>query len=209
MLCFDAQTQAVTEWHIAEPKDMPFSDVDADAEDSLLRLVLNQHYMNYNLWHVEDTARRKDVSADVIADCKYRIDKLNQQRNDCMEQVDGCLMRRMAPHLPLCPADDSPRRNTESLGMAVDRISILTLKVYHYEEQTQRIDVDASHIKECQKKLAALQEQRSDLIQAVLDLVQDYMSGCKQPKLYFQFKMYNDPSLNPELYANKNKDRYK
>jgi len=87
--------------------------------------------------------------------------------------------------------------------MAVDRLSILALKVYHMEEQTQRTDVGASHIEECQKKLVVIREQRSDLIRAVLNLIEDYLSGCKQPKLYFQFKMYNDPALNPELYTKK------
>ncbi|MCL1890382.1 MAG: DUF4254 domain-containing protein [Desulfovibrionaceae bacterium] len=202
--CFEAQTSAVAGWHAAAPLAAPFPVVDIAAAEALPQLVLNQHYMNYDLWHVEDTARRRDVSAEIIAGCKYRIDKLNQQRNDCMEQVDGCLLSLLSPHLPQLPADRGcSRHNTESLGMAVDRLSILALKIYHMEEQTRRNDADAAHRESCRKKTTILREQRSDLVQAVLDLVEDYLSGRKQPKLYFQFKMYNDPALNPELYAGK------
>jgi len=204
MSCFEAQTSAVAGWHAAAPSAVPFPAVDIHTAEALPQLVTNQHYMNYNLWHVEDMARRRDVSAEIIAGCKYRIDKLNQQRNDCMEQVDCCILCLLSPHLPQHPADSGRfRHNTESLGMAVDRLSILALKIYHMEEQTRRNDVDAAHREACREKTTVLREQRSDLVQAVLDLIEDYLSGRKQPKLYFQFKMYNDPALNPELYADR------
>jgi len=90
--------------------------------------------------------------------------------------------------------------NTESLGMAVDRLSILSLKIFHMKEQTERDDVDAAHIASCEEKLCVLEEQRSDLEVAVLDLIDDYAKGVKRPKVFYQCKMYNDPSLNPELY---------
>jgi hypothetical protein len=85
--------------------------------------------------------------------------------------------------------------------MAVDRLSILALKIFHMDEQTRRNDADEAHRAACAKKLAALREQRAELFQAVLDLVEEFLAGTKQPKAYYQFKMYNDPALNPEVYA--------
>jgi len=194
-----AQTDAVAEWHVNEPENIDA----ADGSASLRTLVLAQHLMNFRLWHTEDVARRKDVDASVIADCKYRIDTLNQRRTDAFEAVDAYLVGRLSRFLPALPEKQRPRHNTESLGMAVDRLSILALKIYHMDEQARRGDVDENHSKTCTAKLAILEEQRSDLVQAVFDLVDDFCVGTKRPKAYYQFKMYNDPNLNPQLYAKK------
>ena len=140
------------------------------------------------------------MTPDVIADCKYRIDRLNQERNDRIERVDACLVALLSPLLPASPA---PHINTESLGMAIDRLSILSLKIWHMDEQVRRTDVTPEHIASCEKKLAVLKEQRADLSLAVKHLVTEFVEGAKTPKLYFQFKMYNDPTLNPELYGNR------
>lgn len=198
--CFAAQVQATADWHVTEQDDA--ADVAEGPElGNLAGLVLAQHLMNFKLWHVEDIARRKDVGPEVIADCKYRIDRLNQRRNDFMEKVDACIVGLVTPMLPPLPADGSGvRHNTESLGMSVDRLSILSLKIFHMHEQTERTDADEAHRESCRAKLAVLHEQRADLARAVLELLDDYRSGSKRPKVYFQFKMYNDPSLNPQLY---------
>jgi hypothetical protein len=98
-------------------------------------------------------------------------------------------------------AEKSRRFNTETLGAALDRLSILSLKIFHMREQTGREDVDAGHLKSCRDKLALLEAQHRDLFRAILELVDDYALGTKSPKVYFQCKMYNDPALNPELYA--------
>lgn len=196
--CFDAQNKATALWHRQEPESPDVAPDTTASPDTLLALVRAQHLRNFRLWHVEDTARRHDVTPDVIADCKYRIDKLNQERNDRMERVDACLVALLSPVLP---ASASPVTNTESLGMAIDRLSILSLKIWHMGEQLQRTDVDAAHIESCRRKLHVLEEQRTDLIAAVKHLVSEFVAGSKRPKLYFQFKMYNDPSLNPELYG--------
>ena len=196
--CFALQDEATARWHAVSPS-APEADPDATASPETLRtLVLSQHLRNFLLWHTEDTARRTDVGPEVIADCKYRIDKLNQERNDRMERVDACLVALLSP---LLPANPQPYINTESLGMAIDRLSILSLKIWHMSEQLQRTDVSPEHIESCQKKLNVLQEQRSDLKLAVKHLVSEFVAGTKTPKLYFQFKMYNDPTLNPELYG--------
>lgn len=205
--CFDAQHKATADWHVAEPPAHEPAPVAPDAEGTvadaalLHRLVLAQHLMNFRLWHVEDTARRTDVGPDVIAECKRIIDGLNQRRNDHMEKVDACLVALLRPLLPAPVPGQRPRHNTESLGMAVDRLSILSLKVFHMEEQAERTDAVPDHRERCAAKLAVLREQRADLVQAVLDLAAEFLDGRKQPKAYYQFKMYNDPSLNPELYT--------
>lgn len=199
---FAAQNKAVVDWHKDEPESIDASDF-SDPAERLEKLVLAQHLMNFRLWHIEDVARRKDVDASAIADCKYRIDVLNQRRNDAFEAVDACLVVRLEPFIPPLAAGERPRRNTESLGMAVDRMSILALKIFHMAEQAARDDVDAAHRDACARKLAVLEEQRGDLEQAVFDLIDDFCAGLKRPKAYFQFKMYNDPALNPQLYEKK------
>ena len=199
--CIDAQTQTAAEWHTKEP-DKSLGRLDGNADDTLLCLVLRQHLMNFTLWHVEDTARRKDVDDSVIADCKRRIDTWNQRRNDAMEEVDACLVARIAPLLPAPTPGLRVRRNTESLGMAMDRLSIMALKIFHMAEQIARSDADAEHRANCAAKLATLEKQRTDLATAVFDLLDDFCTGAKRPHTYYQFKMYNDPALNPEIYVN-------
>ncbi|MBL3582129.1 DUF4254 domain-containing protein [Oleidesulfovibrio alaskensis] len=202
---FDAQADATARWHDSEPDTATQAGKQVTENEPALaalhRLVLAQHLMNFKLWHVEDIARRKDVGPEVIADCKYRIDGYNQQRNDYMEKVDICMISLMDPLLP--PAHEQVRINTESLGMAVDRLSILSLKMFHMLEQAAREDAPEQHRENCRAKLAVLAEQRHDLSRAVMELLDDYARGVKRPKTYYQFKMYNDPDLNPELYGNR------
>lgn len=188
--CWQAQLEMVTSWHDNVPEGI-------DGK-GLRDLVLQQHLRNFKLWHVEDQARRRDVDGEIIARCKYEIDALNQQRNDLIEQVDACLIRRIGTFLP---GDAVAAYNTETIGSALDRLSILSLKIFHMQEQTEREDADAAHKAACADKLAILWEQHRDLSQSVLALIDEYATGTKRPKVYFQFKMYNDPNLNPELYT--------
>jgi hypothetical protein len=195
------QTRSVSDWHLGEP----VYDDEGEPKDDLCgisglrELVGRQHWANFKLWHVEDRARRKDVDAVVIADCKYAIDKLNQKRNDLIERVDECLIGMLAPLLPTAAPE---RYNTETVGAALDRLSIQALKIFHMNEQCCRQDVDDAHIDACNTKVLTLKQQHVDLERAILELVDDYAEGIKKPKVYFQFKMYNDPALNPELYKN-------
>ncbi len=200
--CFEVQASAVADWHRAEPSFASEVPEAADAE-GFLELLSRQHWCNFRLWHVEDRARRKDAGAELIADCKYAIDKLNQERNDLIERLDLFLVRAFDPLLPSAPQGGRSRHNTETIGVALDRGSILALKIYHMQEQAERAGVAADFVAECSRKLAVLNEQRADLCEAVLDLVEDYSVGLKRPKVYYQFKMYNDPRLNPELYTRK------
>lgn len=196
------QTRSVSDWHLGEPVYDDEGDPadDLAGESGFRELVGRQHWANFKLWHVEDRARRKDVDAAVIADCKYAIDKLNQKRNDLIERVDECLIGMLAP---LLPEDASERYNTETVGAALDRLSIQALKIFHMKEQCARKDVDAGHVAQCEAKVLTLNQQHADLARGILELIDEYAAGTKKPKVYFQFKMYNDPKLNPELYANK------
>lgn len=191
-----AQTTSTAAWHDSEP-ELPVCS-DEHTLENLHNLILREHYYNFLLWHTEDEARRRDVDDSLIADCKRRIDGLNQKRNDAIEEVDRCLYSLLEPHVSRTA---TARQNTETVGMAVDRLSILSLKIYHMEEQTRRRDVPEKHVATCSEKLGVLQRQRKDLFRAVLELVTDYFSGAKVPALYAQFKMYNDPKLNPALYG--------
>jgi len=199
---FEAQQTVVAEWHRQEPgfpADLPPIEECPGFLDTLLR----QHWCNFRLWHVEDRARRKDAGAELIADCKYAIDKLNQERNDLIERLDIHLVRAFDACLPAAPQGVRVRCNSETMGGALDRGSTLALKIYHMREQAERLGVAPEFVVECQRKLTVLNEQRDDLFQAVCDLVDDYAVGLKRPKVYYHFKMYNDPRLNPELYTRK------
>ncbi|WP_338670142.1 DUF4254 domain-containing protein [Pseudodesulfovibrio methanolicus] len=194
------QIRSVMDWHYGEPVYEGDPADDLSGLQGLRELVARQHWANFQLWHVEDRARRKDVDARVIADCKYAIDKLNQKRNDLIERVDECLISMMEP---LLPSEAPERYNTETAGAALDRLSIQALKIYHMKEQCSRKDVDEDHIRQCDNKVGVLKRQHNDLERAILELIDEYFAGTKKPKVYFQFKMYNDPKLNPELYGNK------
>lgn len=196
-----AQLVWVERWHDPDaPEEADLGGARGVTAD-LLALVLRQHRQNFLLWHVEDRARRSDVDDAVIAQCKRDIDALNQRRNDLMEQVDAMLVRIVATFPVQRAKKARARLNTETLGAALDRLSILSLKMFHMREQAQRVDAGAEHVAKCSEKLQILKEQHEDLTRSVEELVADYAKGAKRPKMYYQCKMYNDPALNPELYS--------
>lgn len=200
---FDRQIAAVDQWHEAEPADfpepcpVPSAEVEAGLS-AFGETMIRQNLANFRLWHVEDLARLKEAGPESVARCKHDIDRLNQRRNDLIEAMDRCLVELLLPSLPPGGAE---RHNTETIGSAVDRMSIFALKIFHMDEQTRRADVGPEHVEACRRKLAVLIEQRRDLGRSVLELVDEYEAGSKRPKVFYQFKMYNDPSLNPALYG--------
>jgi len=157
------------------------------------------HRFNSLLWGEEDQARRRDVADSEIAANKRAIDRYNQQRQNAIESIDESLLQRLVEVKPSADA----RQNSETAGSIVDRLSILSLKIYHMRQQTLRTDVDRTHIEACRRKLNVLMEQRADLQQCLDALLRDAVAGRAYFKVYRQFKMYNDPTLNPYLYGKK------
>jgi len=180
----------VVRWHQSEPDN---------AYEELLGIVCQQHQYNFLLWHEEDVARSPDVSDARIAMVKRAIDGYNQQRNDWIERIDESLVDILAD-AGAKPAADA-QMNTETPGSAIDRLSIMSLRIYHLEEQLERTDVDQAHVDRVRQRLARCQAQQADLSQSLAELLADLAAGRKALKVYRQMKMYNDPTLNPYLYG--------
>lgn len=159
---------------------------------------LNHRY-NCLLWDEEDLARRKQVPDSEIAANKRAIDGFNQKRNDAIERIDETLLAQLSA----ANAKPGARLNSETAGSMVDRLSILSLKVHHMRLQTIRTDVERSHIESCSSRLARFMEQRRDLAGCLDRLLAETSLGEACFKVYRQFKMYNDPSLNPAVYGEK------
>jgi hypothetical protein len=157
-------------------------------------LVLDQHRANFDLWHEEDKARDPDAADAAIVVVKRAIDRLNQRRNDLLEQID----LRLLDHTQSQMNQDAPL-HSETPGLIIDRLSILSLKVFHTEEQVHRSTPE--HRAASQSRLQLLSEQRSDLAECLTALWNDVLAGRRRFKLYRQLKMYNDPALNPVLYG--------
>lgn len=171
--------------------------------DGFLKQVCQQHTFNYLLWHEEDVARSPNVGDERIAQVKRAIDKYNQQRNDGIEQLDAHLLQMLAAEKVEPQAD--ARLNTETPGSAIDRLSILSLRRYHMQEQADRPDASEEHHAKARERLKVLAEQHADLSRSLKELLEDIFAGRKRLKVYFQFKMYNDPTMNPYLYKGQDK----
>lgn len=150
-------------------------------------------------WHLEDQIRDPDIDPVAALALKRRIDRSNQERTDLVEQIDTYFLNRYAK----VKVRPEATINTESPAWAIDRLSILVLKIWHMREQAERTDATQEHLAACRSKLAVLQEQRRDLSTAISQLLADIEAGRKYMKVYRQMKMYNDPSTNPVLYGKK------
>jgi hypothetical protein len=155
------------------------------------------HRCNNLLWDEEDQARRRDVPDAAIAANKRAIDGYNQRRNDAIERIDEALLARLAAVQPR----EGAWHNSETAGSMIDRLSILALKRFHMDAQTRRTDAPPGHIAACREKLARLSLQRDDLARCLDTLLERAARGEAFWRVYRQFKMYNDPALNPYLYG--------
>ncbi len=196
-LCNEIFNQAINDYHVKDDVDTPISNP-YDRESIENRLYL-KCWIDSVQWHLEDLIRDPHIDPLEALKLKRRIDRSNQDRTDLVEQIDSYFRQKYSEVNVLPDA----RLNTESPAWAVDRLSILALKIYHMKEQTERTDASDEHIARCKDKLKVLLEQQKDLSTAIDQLLEDIEAGRKYMKVYRQMKMYNDPSTNPVLYKNK------
>ena len=186
--------QAIRDYHLKDHVDTPINNpYDRDSIEHSLYLKC---WIDTVQWHLEDIIRNPHIDPSEALGLKRRIDHSIQDRTDLVEEIDSYF--RMVYH-DVTPLPDA-RLNTESPAWAVDRLSILALKIWHMREQTERTDADAEHIAKCKAKLDVLLEQQVDLSTAIDQLLDDIEAGRKYMKVYRQMKMYNDPTTNPILY---------
>jgi hypothetical protein len=159
-------------------------------------LLYHKNWIDTVQWHLEDVIRNPQIDPAEALVIKRWIDKSNQERTDMVEYIDSYFLQQYQSVSVLPEATI----NTESPAWAIDRLSILALKIFHMQQETTRTDATASHVQACEQKLAILLEQRKDLSTAIDTLLEDIAAGRKFMKVYKQMKMYNDPALNPVLY---------
>lgn len=183
------QSDTTHRWH-QQPIDDDYS--------SPYDLICQQHAFNFQLWHQEDMARDPTATDTQVANVKRAIDRLNQSRNDMIEKIDDWLSSKLVQqsteHLP------SARQNSETVASVIDRLSILALRIYHYEEQLHRLGTSQQHHLMVQQRIAVCQQQLKDLSGSLQELLTDIQQGRVRHRTYRQLKMYNDSSLNPYLY---------
>ena len=189
--------RAIEDYHrwddVDHPEENPFEPGTID------HLLYAKNWIDTVQWHLEDIIRDPQIDPVEALKIKRRIDRSNQDRTDMVEYIDSYLLEK---YRDVRPAADA-RLNTETPAWAIDRLSILALKIYHMSVEAHRGDVDAAHREACARKLEVLLTQQKDLSRAIEELIEDIEAGRKYMKTYKQMKMYNDPSLNPVLYASK------
>ncbi len=188
---------AIEDYHIKDDVDqemkMPFP------VDSIQEMLYHKNWIDTVQWHLEDIIRDPNIKPKKALEIKRRIDASNQDRTDKVEQIDDAILALYKDVEPQSFA----RINTESPGWAIDRLSILALKIYHMNIEAQREDIDEALLEKNRYKLQVLKVQEQDLSTAVDQLLSDLSTGKRIAKVYRQMKMYNDPELNPVLYQNK------
>ena len=190
----DIFEESISNYHIADNVDSPINN--RYSKDKIEHLLYLKNWIDTVQWHLEDIIRNPAIDPIEALIIKRRIDASNQERTDVVEFIDSYFLAQYK-NIKTQPGASI---NTESPAWAIDRLSILALKIYHMEAETNRPGASEEHKAICQKKLAILLEQRTDLSQAIDELLQDIEQGKKYMKVYKQMKMYNDPSLNPVLY---------
>ena len=189
--------QAISDYHKTDNVDTPL--VNPYPADAIEHLMYRKNWIDTVQWHLEDIIRDPQIDPVTALQIKRRIDKSNQERTDMVEYIDSYFLDKFKD---VKPAPDA-QINTESPAWAIDRLSILALKIYHMGIEAARKDAEQAHVDACAKKLAVLNEQHADLSTAIQQLIEDIEAGRKYMKVYKQMKMYNDPALNPVLYASK------
>lgn len=186
--------RAIADYHLHDNVETPISNPYTDG--TIEATLYHKCWIDTVQWHFEDIIRDPNIDPAEALVLKRRIDKSNQDRTDMVEDIDT-YFRTLYKDVTVQPGATI---NTESPAWAIDRLSILALKLWHMNEQTERTDATPDHIATCRGKLAVLLEQQQDLSTAIDQLLDDITAGRKYMKVYRQMKMYNDPSTNPVLY---------
>lgn len=184
----------ITDYHKTDNVDAPI--VNLYPERTIEHLLYLKNWIDTVQWHLEDIIRNPDIDSVEALNIKRRIDKSNQDRTDLVELIDSYFLDKYKD----VKIKEDAKINTESPAWAIDRLSILALKIYHMQQEVDRKDASEEHRNQCRRKLEILIEQRKDLSTAINDLLTDIETGAKYMKVYKQMKMYNDPTLNPILY---------
>ena len=185
---------AVVDYHITNDVDAPMRN--PYALGTIEHDLYLKNWIDTVQWHLEDIIRDPQIDPAEALLLKRRIDKSNQDRTDLVERIDSYFWEQYHTVLP----KENAKINTESPAWAIDRLSILHVKIYHMQEQVNRTDVSQEQHDKCAAKLAVLQEQLQDMTTSITQLLEDYASGERIMRVYRQMKMYNDPTLNPVLY---------
>ncbi|MFN7280319.1 MAG: DUF4254 domain-containing protein [bacterium] len=189
--------RSIEDYHRSDDVDAPMAN--PFPEDSLEALLYLKNWIDTVQWHLEDIIRDPAIDPASALLIKRRIDRSNQHRTDVVEDIDAFLLHQISSTAP----QNAPI-NTETPAWAIDRLSILALKIYHMRQETLRADAIDAHRTACQRKLDILLLQRNDLSGSIDTLLEDIIAGRKRMRLYKQMKMYNDESLTPILYRQKN-----
>lgn len=191
---WDIFNKAIHHYHIGDDvnaiSNIPFQ------EDSLEHLLYSKNWIDTVQWHLEDIIRDEEINPTEALVLKRRIDASNQKRTDLVEHIDQYFFEKYAHISP----DENATLNTETLAWAIDRLSILALKIYHMKIEAERKSASVEHQEKCNQKLQVLLEQQKDLTNSIDQLLENIENGKVKMKVYKQMKMYNDASLNPILY---------
>lgn len=194
-LCNRIFNESVQDYHKTDNVDAPINNL--YKLKSIEYYLYLKNWIDTVQWHLEDIIRNPQIDPVEALALKRRIDKSNQERTDLVELIDSYFLDKYKD----VAIDPIATMNTESPAWAIDRLSILHLKIYHMQQEVNRKEASPEHLQQCKTKLDILLEQKEDLSTAIQELIDDISQGNKKMKVYKQMKMYNDPALNPVLYA--------
>ena len=192
--CFEIFERSIDTYHILDDVEQPFHN--PYGKGTIENTLFRKNWIDTIQWHREDIIRKPDIDLALALQIKRNIDRDNQERVDLVEHIEDVIAAELKDVKVLPDATI----NTETPGWAIDRLSILALKIYHMRIETNRSDAGEDHIRNCKRKLNILLEQKADMFTSIDQLLDDLAAGKKKMKLYKQMKMYNDPHLNPVLY---------
>lgn len=189
--------ESINDYHVHDSVDQPINN--KYPKDQIEHLLYAKNWVDTVQWHYEDIIRDPQIDPVAALTLKRKIDASNQVRTDMVEYIDSYFLQKYSNIQVKAEA----KINTESPAWAIDRLSILALKIYHMNEEATRAEASPEHRAKCQEKLNVLLEQKSDMFSSIDQLIVDIENGDKFMKVYKQMKMYNDDELNPVLYQNK------